>query len=49
MIFFLANSVTVNDSESEKFEQQTNRQPYDLQRVDNSARQNEIIESNIDS
>ena len=46
--FVVGNSVNVNVSESENLEQQTNGQPNDFEIVDNSARQNQVIESNID-
>ena len=46
--FVVGNSVNVNVSESENLEQQTNGQPNDFERVENSARPNQVIESNID-
>ena len=35
-------------SEGENFEQRTNGQSNDFERVDNSARQNQVIDNNID-
>ena len=39
----------MNVSESEKFDRQTNSQPYDFEKIDNSAPENEVIENNNDS
>ena len=47
--FVMGNSVNVNVLESVKLEQRTNGQPYDFERVDNGARQNQVTENNIGS
>ena len=39
----------MNVSENENLEQQTNGQPYDFERVDKSARQNQVLEKNFDN
>ena len=46
--FVIDDIINVNVSENEKLEQQTNGQPNDFERVDNNARQNQVIENNID-
>ena len=46
--FVISNRVNVNVSESEDVEQKTNLQANDFERFDNSARQNQIIENDID-
>ena len=47
--FFISNRVDVNVLESENLEQQTNGQPNDFERVDNNARQNQVIENNAET
>ena len=47
MIFF-GNSVNLNVWESENLEQEVNGQSNDLERVDNSMRQNQVREKKID-
>ena len=46
--FVVGNSVNVNVSESENLERQSNGQPNDFERVDNSPRQNEVIQNNVE-
>ena len=45
--FVSGNNVNVDVSESETLEQQTNGQSIVFERVDDSARQNQVIENNI--
>ena len=44
----IGNSVNVNVSESGNLEQQTSGQSNDFERIDNSVRQNQVIENKID-
>ena len=41
----IGNSVNVNVSEKETLEQETNGQPNDFGRLDDSERQNQVIEN----
>ena len=44
----IGNSVNVNVSEKETLEQETNGRPNDFGRLENSERQNQVIENHID-
>ena len=44
----IGNSVNVNVSERETLEQEANCQPNDFRRLDNSERQNQVIDNHID-
>ena len=46
--FVIGNSVNVNVSASEYLEQCSNGHSNDFERVDNSVRQNQVIENRID-
>ena len=45
----IGNSVNVNVSEKETLEQETTGQPNDFGRLDDSERQNQVIENHIDN
>ena len=45
----IGNSLIVNASESENLEQQTNGQSNDFESVENSVRQNQVLEKKIDN
>ena len=46
--FVISNSVNATVSDSEVLDQQTNGQLNDFERVDNNARQKQVVENNID-